>query len=53
MPANAPLVASQIIVQICLILFPAIALFGGAADLSGQPQTAPRLDNVHRFMAGI
>ncbi|MBS0529309.1 MAG: DUF4345 family protein [Proteobacteria bacterium] len=46
--------ASQHVVQVCLFLFAAIALFGGALQMSlGQPQTTPRLDNVHRFMAGI
>ena len=46
--------ASQRIVQVCLFLFAAIAMFGGALQMYlGQPQTAPRLDNVHRFMAGI
>lgn len=46
--------ASQHVVQACLFLFAAIALFGGTLQMVlGQPQTAPRLDNVHRFMAGI
>jgi hypothetical protein len=46
--------ASQRIVQICLFLFAAIGLFGGALQrYLGQPETAPRLDNVHRFLAGI
>ena len=32
----------------------AIALFGGSLQMYlGQPETAPRLDNVHRFMAGV
>jgi len=45
---------SQRVVQICLFLFAAISLFGGALQMYlGQPQTAPRLDNVHRFMAGV
>src|SRR6476646_2178836 len=45
---------SQRIVQICLFLFAAIALFGGCLQMYlGQPQTTPRLDNVHRFLAGI
>jgi uncharacterized protein DUF4345 len=49
-----PLLASQRVVQVCLFLFSAIALFGGALQMVlGQPETAPRLDNVHRFMAGI
>ncbi len=49
-----PLLVSQRIVQICLFLFSAIALFGGGLQMYlGQPETAARLDNVHRFMAGI
>lgn len=44
----------QRIVQICMFLFAAIALFGGTVQMVlGQPDTTPRLDNVHRFMAGI
>ena len=54
MIANTPLPGSQRIVQVCLLLFAAICLFGGALQMYlGQPQTAPRLDNVHRFMAGV
>ena len=54
MPASMPMPVSQRIVQVCLFLFAAIAMFGGALQMYlGQPQTAPRLDNVHRFMAGI
>ena len=45
---------SQRIVQVCLFLVAAIAMFGGALHMYlGQPDTAPRLDNVHRFMAGV
>jgi hypothetical protein len=45
---------SQRVVQICLFILAAIALFGGTLQMSlGQPDTAPRLDNVHRFLAGI
>ena len=45
---------SQRTVQICLLLFAAIGLFGGTLQMSlGQPDTTPRLDNVHRFLAGI
>lgn len=44
----------QRIVQICMFLFAAIALLGGTVQMVlGQPDTTPRLDNVHRFMAGI
>ncbi|MDN3923129.1 DUF4345 domain-containing protein [Roseateles violae] len=45
---------SQRIVQVCLFLVAFIALAGGALQLYlGQPTTTPRLDNVHRFMAGV
>lgn len=45
---------SQRIVQICLFVFAAIGLFGGTLQMFlGQPDTTPRLDNVHRFLAGI
>jgi hypothetical protein len=48
------MLTSQRIVQICLFLFAAIALSGGALQMYlGQPETTPRLDNVHRFLAGI
>jgi hypothetical protein len=44
----------QTIVQTCLFLVSAIALFGGSLQMFlGQPDTSPRLDNVHRFMAGV
>jgi hypothetical protein len=45
---------SQYVVQVCLFLVAAIALSGGALQMFlGQPDTSPRLDNVHRFMAGV
>lgn len=45
---------TQRIVQICLFLVAAIALTGGPLQMVlGQPDTAPRLDNVHRFLAGV
>lgn len=54
MTADAPLLASQLAVQVCLFLVAAIAVLGGSLQmLLGQPDTAPRLDNVHRFMAGV
>ena len=54
MTAEAPLLTSQIVVQVCLFLVAAIALFGGALQMYlGQPDTSARLDNVHRFMAGV
>ncbi len=49
-----PMLASQRVVQVCLFLFTAIALFGGTLQfMLGEPETTPRLDNVHRFMAGV
>ena len=54
MEADTPLLVSQIVVRACLLLVAAIAVFGGALQMYlGQPQTEPRLDNVHRFMAGV
>lgn len=54
MPIDTPLSLSQHIVQLCLFLIAAIAMFGGALQFYlGQPDTSPRLDNVHRFMAGV
>ena len=51
---EAPLSASQHVVQVCLFIVCAIALFGGTVQMVlGQPDTSPRLDNVHRFMAGV
>jgi hypothetical protein len=46
--------ASQHVVQVCLYIVAAIAMLGGALQMYlGQPTTEPRLDNVHRFMAGV
>ena len=54
MPAPLPLTASQIVVQVGLFVFAAIAIAGGTLQFYlGQPHTSPRLDNVHRFMAGV
>jgi energy-converting hydrogenase Eha subunit A len=51
---EAALSTSQVIVQVCLYLVAAIAMVGGALQMVlGQPDTSPRLDNVHRFMAGV
>lgn len=45
---------SQRIVQVCLYLLAAICLFGGTLQVSlGQPETSPRLDNVHRFLGAV
>lgn len=50
----AALTISQHVTQIALFLVAAIALFGGSVQMFlGQPDTSPRLDNVHRFMAGV
>ena len=52
--SEIPLSLSQVVVQVCLFLVAAIAMFGGALQMYlGQPDTLPRLDNVHRFMAGV
>ncbi len=52
--SDTPLTTSQSIVQACLFLVAAIAIFGGSLQMVlGQPDTSPRLDNVHRFMAGV
>ena len=54
MTPEAPLLLSQTVVQICLFIVAAIAISGGTLQMIlGQPQTEPRLDNVHRFMAGV
>ena len=54
MPSNPSMLISQRVVQVCLFLVAAIAMFGGALQMYlGEPQTLPRLDNVHRFMAGV
>jgi hypothetical protein len=52
--SEAALSTNQVVVQVCLFLVAAIAMFGGALQMFlGQPDTSPRLDNVHRFMAGV
>ena len=54
MEKNTPLLASQRIIQVCLFLLAAIALFGGTLQMYlGEPETTSRLDNIHRFMAGV
>lgn len=54
MNENDPLLASQLVVRICLFAVAAIAMVGGALQMYlGQPDTSARLDNVHRFMAGV
>jgi hypothetical protein len=52
--SEVPLTVSQIVVRICLCLIATIAITGGSIQMYvGQPDTLPRLDNVHRFMAGV
>ena len=54
MLSRPSLSASQRVVQVCLFLVAAIAMFGGALQMVlGEPDVSPRLDNVHRFMAGV
>ena len=54
MTPETTLPASQLIVQVCLFIVAAIAMIGGTLQMVlGQPDTSPRLDNVHRFMAGV
>jgi len=54
MNENANMDLSTRVVQISLLLVGAIALFGGTLQMIlGQPNTTPRLDNIHRFMAGV
>lgn len=54
MKSDSPLSLSERIVQISLFLVAFIATFGGALQMYlGEPTTTPRLDNVHRFMAGV
>lgn len=54
MSSEIPLSVSQLVVQVCLFLVAAIAIFGGCLQMYlGQPETSPRYDNVHRFMAGV
>jgi hypothetical protein len=51
---DTALSVSQIVVRVCLFAFCAIGVFGGCLQMVlGQPDTSPRLDNVHRFMAGV
>lgn len=51
---NSSLLTSQKIVRVCLVVLAIIALSGGASQMYlGEPETTPRLDNIHRFMAGV
>ena len=54
MPLPLPMPASQRLVQVCLFVVATIAVLGGTLQMYlGEPQVSPRLDNVHRFMAGV
>jgi hypothetical protein len=54
MVENDPLLTRQIVVRVCLFLVAAIAMTGSVLQMVlGQSDTSPRLDNVHRFMAGV
>ena len=54
MKPKTPLSLNRLIIQICLFLLAAISLFGVALQMYlGEPETSPRLDNIHRFMAGV
>ncbi len=54
MPVETALSLSQHVAQVGLLLVAAIAILGGSLQMYlGQPDTSPRLDNVHRFMAGV
>src|SRR5262245_549547 len=54
MTTDAVLTLSQQVVRASLFLAGAIGIVGGSVQMYlGQPDTAPRLDNVHRFMAGV
>ena len=54
MPFSHSMPISQRVVQACLFLVAAVAMLGGTLQMFlGQPDTSPRLDNIHRFMAGV
>ena len=49
-----PLSTAQWVVRIGLFLVAGIGMLGGSLQMAlGQPDTTARLDNVHRFMAGV
>ena len=51
---NTSLLTSELIVRVSLFIAATIGLAGGVLQMYlGQPDTSPRLDNVHRFMAGV
>ena len=48
------LLAEEIIIRVCCWILFGIASPGGTIQfLGGQPDTTARLDNIHRFLAGI
>lgn len=52
-PAS-PMPLARRVTQVSLFIVAFIAALGGTLQMVlGQPETTPRLDNVHRFMAGI
>ena len=54
MSTDTALTLAQHVTQVSLFLVAAIGIFGGTLQMIlGQPDTLPRLDNVHRFMAGV
>ena len=54
MSSLAPMPTSQRVVQVCLFIVAVIATLGGCLQMVlGEPETSARLDNVHRFMAGV
>ena len=54
MSSLAPMRTSQRVVQVCLFIVAVIATLGGCLQMVlGEPDVSARLDNVHRFMAGV
>ena len=54
MTENHKLFFNQRIIQGCLFMLAVISLFGGGLQMYlGEPEINPRLDNIHRFMAGV
>ena len=54
MSSLAPMPTSQRVVQVCLFIVAVIATLGGCLQMVlGEPDVSARLDNVHRFMAGV
>ncbi|WP_373489261.1 DUF4345 family protein [Blastomonas sp.] len=48
------LTRSHWLARLCLMLIAVIAVSGGVLQMTlGQPETNPRLDNIHRFLAGV